>query len=129
MTKRVQPSGARRSHFIRDWRKHRKLTQEELAERLGTSNAQISRIETGKNGYTQDFLEACASALSCAPADLLRGPPDDRHELAQMLEGLTRLQAIQALKMVKIFADEDVVELEPIGTIKTNTQKAIIKSR
>jgi transcriptional regulator with XRE-family HTH domain len=38
------------------------LTQDDLAERLETSKASISRIESGQQAYTQDFLEACADA-------------------------------------------------------------------
>ena len=63
---------------IAQWREHRGLTQEALAERLETSKASISRIENGEQAYTQDFLEACADALRTDPASLLmRDPTDD----------------------------------------------------
>jgi transcriptional regulator with XRE-family HTH domain len=63
---------------IRQWREYRGLTQDDLAERLETSKASISRIETGEQAYTQDFLEACADALRTDPASLLmRDPTDD----------------------------------------------------
>jgi transcriptional regulator with XRE-family HTH domain len=67
----------RRRHFIREWREHRGLTQEQLAERLETTKANISRVENLKQGYTQDFLEACATALSTDPASLLMRNPVD----------------------------------------------------
>jgi transcriptional regulator with XRE-family HTH domain len=64
--------------FIKQWREYRDLTQDELAERLETSKASISRIENGEQAYTQDFLEACADALRTDPASLLmRDPTDD----------------------------------------------------
>jgi len=53
------------------------LTQDDLAERLGTSKASISRIEAGQQAYTQDFLEACADALRTDPASLLMRNPTD----------------------------------------------------
>lgn len=68
----------RRPHFVREWRKFRRLTQEQLAEQLDTTKANISRIENLHQGYTQDFLEACAEILKTEPAALLtRNPFDD----------------------------------------------------
>src|SRR5947208_1713842 len=65
----------RRHHFVREWRKFRGLTQEKLAEKLDTTKANISRIENLHQGYTQDFLEACAEVLKVEPAALLRENP------------------------------------------------------
>ena len=68
---------ARRRTFIREWREHRGLTQEQLADRLETSVASISRIETGTQPYTQDTLEALAEALMTDPASLIMRNPGD----------------------------------------------------
>ena len=51
-----QKKRARRRTFFKQWRVHRGLSQEQLAERLGTSVASISRIESGGQPYTQDVL-------------------------------------------------------------------------
>lgn len=40
------------------------------------SKAQLSRIETGDQPYSQDFLEACAEALQTDPASLLMRDPN-----------------------------------------------------
>jgi transcriptional regulator with XRE-family HTH domain len=79
MSQRIgyRPKRARRLTFIKQWREHRNLTQDELAERLETSKASISRIEGGQQAYTQDFLEACADALRTDPASLLMRDPTD----------------------------------------------------
>lgn len=83
----VMAQNARRKIFLREWRKHRRLTQEQLGERMGretgdaVSNAHISHIETGRQQYTQDMLERLADALNCEPYDLLIGPPDRLEEL------------------------------------------------
>lgn len=75
MPSRSGDSSRRRRHFIQEWREFRELTQEELAERLDMTKASISRIENLKQGYTQNFLEACADALGTHPGTLLmRGP-------------------------------------------------------
>lgn len=65
-------------HFIRQWRKKRGLTLEQLAGRLEVATSSISQLETGKQGYSQPMLEALADALQCQPADLLmRDPTND----------------------------------------------------
>ena len=47
------------------------LNQAELAARAGTSQAQISRIESGKSRPSLGMLEAIAEALGCTLTILL----------------------------------------------------------
>jgi len=75
MSHRTAFNRARNRHFIKEWRKHRGYTQAKLAEIIGTSMPNLSRIETGQQPYTQDFLEACAEALMTDPASLLMRDP------------------------------------------------------
>jgi transcriptional regulator with XRE-family HTH domain len=79
MPKRIayRPKQGRRRTFIRQWREHRGLTQEQLADRLETSVASISRLESGTQPYTQDVLEALSEALGADPASLLMRNPND----------------------------------------------------
>lgn len=74
-TKTTTAAGTRPRHFIREWRKHAGLTQEQLANRLEVAVSTISQLETGKQGYSQPTLEAIADALHCQPADLLMRNP------------------------------------------------------
>ena len=67
----------RRRTFFKQWREKRGLSQQRLAERLDTSVASISRIESGKQPYTQDFLEALSVALQTDPASLIMRDPTD----------------------------------------------------
>ena len=68
----------RRRTFIKAWRKYRGMSQAQLADRLGTTNSSISRIEHGLQPYSQEVLEAIAEALMCEPGDLLtRAPSQD----------------------------------------------------
>ena len=76
-----RPKRARRRTFVKQWREYRGLTQDDLAERLETSKASISRIEAGQQAYTQDFLEACADALRTDPASLLMRDPTDQEAM------------------------------------------------
>lgn len=95
-------------HFIREWRKHKGLTQEQLAGRLNVAVSSISQLENGKQGYSQVMLEAIADALSCEPADLLirdpskhdaiwsiqdqfaKAPPDRQQEILNVVAILLR---------------------------------------
>jgi transcriptional regulator with XRE-family HTH domain len=87
MVKKVIPRPKRPQYsrtFIRQWREHRTLTLEQLAERVGTSieggftHASLSRIERGLQPYSQPVLEAIAHALQTDAASLLmRDPTDD----------------------------------------------------
>ncbi len=78
MPRRIRGQRPRRRTFIREWREFRTLTQEALAGRLDMSAAQLSRIESGVQPYTQDVLEMIADALQTDPPSLLmRRPGDD----------------------------------------------------
>lgn len=72
------PKPQKPRHFVREWRKYRGLTQEQLAERAGVTDGAISQLERGDTKYTQPMLEALADALNCAPADLVMRDPTDK---------------------------------------------------
>jgi DNA-binding Xre family transcriptional regulator len=69
------PTQTRQRWFLKEWRKHRGLSQEKLAERLGIYKGDVSNLENGKRRYNQDILEALAEALACEPADLIMRNP------------------------------------------------------
>ena len=58
---------------IRRWRHGRRLTQAELAAKLGCRAATISEIERGKRNISVNMLFACCRALDCKVTDLLVG--------------------------------------------------------
>lgn len=75
MPKRIGNSNRRRRHFVKEWREFRSLTQQDLANDVGTTKSSISRIEDGTSGYTQDSLEAIADALGTTVGALLERRP------------------------------------------------------
>lgn len=77
---------AYRQTFIRQWREHRGLTQEALAERVGTTHATLSRLERGKHPYGQELLERIADALRTDVASLLMRDPSDSEALWSIWE-------------------------------------------
>lgn len=56
---------------IKQMRKEQKLTQKELAERLGVRPAQISKIESGRNLTFNTFFKVC-SAIGIQPQKALK---------------------------------------------------------
>lgn len=61
----------RQKWFLKEWRKFRELSQEQLAVRIGVSKGDISNWEKGKRRYNQDMLEALARALEIESPGLL----------------------------------------------------------
>lgn len=93
----------RRRHFIKEWRKHRGLTQDQLADRVGVATSTISQLETGKQGYSQPTLEAIADALQCEPADLLMRNPQTPDAIWTIFEGLDPPAMNQIIEIAKTF--------------------------
>lgn len=60
--------------YVAEWREDKGLTQQQLADRMGTSDVTISRWETGKRRPDMDAQAAIAEALGIEPIDLLRHP-------------------------------------------------------
>ena len=47
------------------------LSSNELAARVGTSGAQMSRLENGERRLTVEWMQRIAKALGCKPSDLI----------------------------------------------------------
>lgn len=89
-------------HFIRQWRKHRGLTLEQLAERLHTTHATLSRIERGKMAYNQSLLERLAEELRTDPASLIMRDPSDPEGIWTLWDSLTPPQRRQGVELLKV---------------------------
>lgn len=55
---------------VRVWRKHRRMTQADLAEATGLTDAFLSEIENGKKSPSVDALRRIAEALGATMDDL-----------------------------------------------------------
>ena len=95
------PMIAQPRHFLRQWRKHRGLTQEQLAERIGIARSYLTKIERGTRRYDQPFLEAAADALRCEPADLIMRDPTESESIWSVWEGLSPTERVQAIAVIR----------------------------
>lgn len=104
----------KQTHYLRAWREAAGLSLRQLADRLTddageplVSYASLSRIEAGRQPYSQPILEALAEALHCTPADLLaRHPLVPRREqrLLALWDQMDERQKAQVLAVVEALA-------------------------
>lgn len=70
-------TGEKRRIYFKEWRKFRSLTQEQVAERIGTTKTRVTLKERQLEPYDEAYLEALAEALTTDPASLLMRNPLD----------------------------------------------------
>lgn len=94
--------------YIREWRKERGLSLRRLAARMETepgvelvSHAQIARIETGEQPYSQTIIEAIADALDVTVPMLLEMNPKAEGEVVDLLRHLDAAKRKQALAILR----------------------------
>jgi len=106
---RPSPKPKPPKHFIREWRKHRGLTQQQLADRVEMTVSSINQIESYKQGLSDETLAALAYALGCENrGDLLsRDPNAPDYQAWQLIAGLKPEKQRQALKILRALADDD----------------------
>lgn len=84
MAKKVSPrfkTRVRRRTFFREWRKYRELTLERAAELADMTAGNLSAMERGAQGYTQDGLEALADAYKVPPGWLTDVDPETMDDI------------------------------------------------
>ena len=91
---------------IRKIRKAHKLSQDELASKVGISTTHMSQIETGNTKLSLPVLVDLADALQVRVDDLLFDSPRDSvsstgDELQQLLDGCNSQQAKAILDIAK----------------------------
>lgn len=90
---------------LRAWREFRKLTQEELADKVGTSAAVISLLENGQRGLSASWLQRFAPHLDVPPGFLLDYRPGDlTTDMLQAWAAVPQGQKSQALAALRRYA-------------------------
>lgn len=92
----------RKATYIRAWREKKGFTLDQMVGRLDaigmqTTGATLSRIERGKQPYSQDIIEGIAAALNVTVAQLVEDNPDiPSAPVADFIRHLTDKEAAQA---------------------------------
>ena len=90
---------------MKEWRLHRGLTQQDVADALNTSKGYVSELERGVRRYNQDTLEALARTFTCQPSDILAVNPDDPASAISTIGILTTLLGPGGVKEVENFIE------------------------
>lgn len=88
-TKRAIPrfkTRVRRKTFFKAWRKKRGMTLEQAAEKAGMTPGNLSAMERGTQGYTQDGLEALADTYGVPPGWLTDVDPASVEDILPVWE-------------------------------------------
>ncbi len=104
----------RSTNRVRELREERGLTAEQLASLVNTTEATISRLETGERKLTEDWMRRIARALDVEPADLLELAAfvnmDDEVEPYIGLAGGNILSAINAKSLLVLIVSGNQLE-------------------
>ena len=74
------------AYNIKKYRNTKGLTQEQLAEKAGTSTNYLGSIETGKKYPSPQMIDKLAKALDINPLDLFKKESPDMQSIKQSLE-------------------------------------------
>lgn len=86
------------------WREFRRMTQEELAEKVGTTAAVISLLESGHRQLGIKWLQKLAPALRTTPGFILDHEPDDLPtDVLETWGAIPEAQKPQALEVLRAF--------------------------
>jgi transcriptional regulator with XRE-family HTH domain len=64
-------------HYLKEWREFREMTQDELADVVGTSKSVISDLERGRLRLSDKWLRRLAPALRTNAGHILDSDPND----------------------------------------------------
>jgi transcriptional regulator with XRE-family HTH domain len=97
-TKSTKPA----TNNLRAWREFRRLSQDQLAELIGTKGNVIGHLESGERGLSDKWLRRLAPALGTSPGFLLDHAPEDLDaayiDAAMSVSPDQRAQVLEILK-------------------------------
>jgi transcriptional regulator with XRE-family HTH domain len=109
----------RKPWYLREWRKHRGLSQEELAARvtdltetwgeraMKLNKSDISKLERGERRYNADQLEALAAVLECDPGDLIEYTPQQADEIKRLVGRIIKRGRAVDLRLLRALASAE----------------------
>lgn len=91
-------------NYLQAWRLHRRMTQEQLAEAVGTTGAVISLLEGGGRQLSAKWLRRLAPALGTTPGFLLDHHPEDiPTDMLDVWSKIPEPNRAQALQIMETF--------------------------
>ena len=94
-------------HHMRAWREKKELTQEQLAELMGTTKGVISDLENSKRELGTKWLWKISKALRIRPGYILEHDPDQLpNDIIEIWATIHDNDKLKAIKALKAFEDE-----------------------
>lgn len=95
--------------YLRQWRKHRGLTQEQVVNRLAIlesddvpkTNASLSRLENGKQQVSLAILHALADIYNCETWELVGRDPTKEGVVIDMVRRLDEQKQAQVAAFIR----------------------------
>lgn len=94
----------REQNHLQAWREHNRMTQQQLADKVGTTAGVISLLEAGERGLSAKWLRKLAPHLNTTPGRLLdHHPADVPSEFMRIWSTVDPDQQQQALRVLETF--------------------------
>lgn len=91
-------------HYLREWRHFRHMTQQELADAIGTSKTVISEMERGNLQLSPKWLRKMAPVLQTQPGYILDHDPEDLgNDIIDIWSHIEERDRDQALRVLRSF--------------------------
>ena len=91
-------------HYLREWRIHRAMTQEELAALIGTNASVISLLEDSKRRLSDRWLSRLAPALRTSRGAILDCEPHSiEASIAELCASVSEASKDQVLAILRTF--------------------------
>ena len=100
--------------FLKDLRKEKGITQEQLAEKLGVSGRTISRWETGKNMPDISLLVEIAEFFDVSIPEIIKGERKSenmKEETKEVVETMSDYAKTEKEQLIKSFRNMSIIGL------------------
>ena len=99
-----RPSKGGGANHLMAWRLHRGLTQAQLAEKVGTTGAVISLLESGDRPLSDKWLRRIGEALKVRPGHLLDfAPGDSSGEVLDLWADVAPARRAEVMEVLRVF--------------------------
>lgn len=108
-------AGMNHRTYLKEWRRKKGLTQDQVIDRLAvlddplipTTTASLSRLENGKQPYSQRILEALAEVYDTEPDELIGRDPTKEGKVIDMVRRLDEKRQAQIAAFIRALEDAD----------------------
>jgi transcriptional regulator with XRE-family HTH domain len=95
-------------NYLKQWREKKELSQEELAEKVGTTKSVISLLENEKRPLSAKWLRKLADALGTTPGRILDIDPDETSaEMLNAWDELNKRDRPRAIRVLRSLTGTD----------------------